>query len=82
MTFHLPSHRLQPQRIWGQPSLRDAHGRLAFDDLLLRIAQENAVAETAYLKRMDQGVYALRWFTRTWRWTSADTPHWPLPTWC
>ena len=33
------------------------------DDLLLQIAQENAVAETAYLKRMDQGVYALRWFT-------------------
>ena len=33
------------------------------DDLLLQIAQENAVAETAYLKRLDQGVYALRWFT-------------------
>lgn len=33
------------------------------DDLLLHIAQENAVAETAYLKRLDQGVYALRWFT-------------------
>ena len=33
------------------------------DELLLQIAQENAVAETAYLKRLDPGVYALRWFT-------------------
>ncbi|MGB1347272.1 MAG: PhzF family phenazine biosynthesis protein [Flavobacteriales bacterium] len=33
------------------------------DDLLLHIAQENVVAETAYLKHLDQGVYALRWFT-------------------
>ena len=33
------------------------------DELLLQIAQENAVAETAYLNRLDPGVYALRWFT-------------------
>ena len=29
------------------------------DDLLLHIAQENAVAETAYLKRMDPGCLRL-----------------------
>ncbi|MES1160575.1 MAG: PhzF family phenazine biosynthesis isomerase, partial [Bacteroidota bacterium] len=34
------------------------------DDLLLKIAKENAVAETAYFVREDgDGTYALRWFT-------------------
>ena len=33
------------------------------DGLLLSIAQENAVAETAYLVRQGAGQYHLRWFT-------------------
>ena len=48
------------------------------EDVLLAIAQENAVAETAFLVPQAQGFH-LRWFTPTLRWTFADTPPWPLP---
>ena len=52
------------------------------DGLLLSIAQENAVAETAYLVRQGAGQYHLRWYTPTWKWTCVGTPRWPPHTWC
>jgi PhzF family phenazine biosynthesis protein len=46
------------------------------DEILLKIAKENAVAETAFF--IDQGdKIRLRWFTRTLKWICAAMP--PLP---
>ena len=43
------------------------------DDVMLNLARENAVAETAFLVKNEAG-YDLRWFTRTLKWICADTP--------
>jgi len=35
------------------------------DDVMLKIAQEMNLAETAYVRKLDDGTFGLRWFTPT-----------------
>ena len=51
------------------------------DGVLLDLARENAVAETAFLVKKSPGITTFAGSPPMWKWTSAATPRWPPRMW-
>ena len=80
-TGFVPRGCIHGTGFWGNPACVMPLTAWLEDEVLLALAQENAVAETAFLVQKKPDATTFAGSPRTWKWTCVAMPPSPQPTW-